>query len=88
VSDWGYSLNPTCLLQSVLNPTCLLQVNDFSTHLYLDSGPLYLEKLARRLLLMVYLYQTLDLRETLFNQSIICRKVLFSMYYVIFRTSQ
>ena len=34
---------------------------------------------------MVYLYQTLDLRETLFNQSIICRKVLFSMYYVIFR---
>jgi hypothetical protein len=23
-----------------LNPTCLLQVSDFSTHLYLGSGPL------------------------------------------------
>jgi hypothetical protein len=42
------ALNPTCLLQSALNPTCLLQVNDFSTHLYLGSGPLYLEKLARK----------------------------------------
>ena len=34
------ALNPTCLLQSALNPTCLLQVSDFSTHLYLGSGPL------------------------------------------------
>jgi hypothetical protein len=33
-------LNPTCLVQSALNPTCLLQVSDFSTHLYLGSGPL------------------------------------------------
>ena len=28
---------------------------------------------------------TLNLRDILFNQNIICRKVLFSMYYVIFR---
>jgi hypothetical protein len=34
------ALNPTCLVQSALNPTCLLQVSDFSTHLYLGSGPL------------------------------------------------
>jgi hypothetical protein len=37
---------------------------------------------------MVYLYtiyQTLNLSDILFNQSIICRKVLFSMYNVIFR---
>jgi hypothetical protein len=34
------ALNSTCLVQSVLNPTCLLQVSDFSTHLYLCSGPL------------------------------------------------
>ena len=27
----------------------------------------------------------LNLRDILFNQSIICRKVLFSIYYVIFR---
>jgi hypothetical protein len=34
------ALNPTCLVQSASNPTCLLQVSDFSTHLYLGSGPL------------------------------------------------
>ena len=34
------ALNPTCLVQSALNPTRLLQVSDFSTHLYLGSGPL------------------------------------------------
>jgi hypothetical protein len=37
------------------------------------------------IILMVYLYQTLHLSDILFNQSIICRKVLISMYYVIFR---
>ena len=42
------ALHPTCLLQSALNPTCLLQVNDFSTHLYMGPGPLYLGKLARQ----------------------------------------
>jgi hypothetical protein len=34
------ALNPTCLVQNALNPTRLLQVSDFSTHLYLGSGPL------------------------------------------------
>jgi hypothetical protein len=37
---------------------------------------------------MVYLYtiyQALNLSDILFNQSVICRKVLFSMCYVIFR---
>jgi hypothetical protein len=33
---------------------------------------------------MVYLYYTLNLSDILFNQFIICRKVLFLMYYVIF----
>jgi hypothetical protein len=33
------ALNLTCLVQSALNPTCLLQVSDFSTHLYLGTGP-------------------------------------------------
>jgi hypothetical protein len=28
------------LITSSLNPTCLVQVSDFSTHLYLGSGPL------------------------------------------------
>ena len=42
------ALNPTSLVQSALNPTCLLQVNDFSTHLYMGPGPLYLGKLARQ----------------------------------------
>jgi hypothetical protein len=44
----GHSSSSQEFLQSALNPTCLLQVNDFSTHLYLGSGPLYLEKLARK----------------------------------------
>jgi hypothetical protein len=34
------ALNPDSLVQNALNPTCLLQVSDFSTHLYLGSGPL------------------------------------------------
>jgi hypothetical protein len=42
------ALIPTCLVESALNPTCLLQVSDFSTHLYLGSGPLLLGRLARK----------------------------------------
>jgi hypothetical protein len=37
------------------------------------------------IILIVYLYETLNLSDIPFNQSIICRKVLISMYYVIFR---
>ena len=41
------------------------------------------------IILMVYRlnlkFNMLNLNDILFNQSIICRKVLFSMYYVIFR---
>ena len=42
------ALNPNSLVESALNPTCLLQVSDFSTHLYLRSGPLLLGKLAHK----------------------------------------
>ena len=42
------ALNPNSLVESALDPTCLLQVSDFSTHLYLGSGPLLLGKLARK----------------------------------------
>jgi hypothetical protein len=66
------------LITSALNPTCLLQSALNPTCLLeVSDFPTHLSLGPGALII--------GLNDILFNQSIICRKVLFSMHYVIFR---